>query len=232
MAEDTLTKETATERENLIAEMLRDAKRVELPSELTKEPVISRGEETAGAPTIVREISSAGYVYVWDTRTYDKVPVLYYRLPQVLRQRRPDGSYQFTTRDPGRLPIRGAVKCLLHKDDKNRAHYTELGFRVCPKENLPNLYQLRRHMMLRHSQEWAAIELERQEKERAEDRALQRLLLAQQLVKQEEPPKESAAALQPEREPQETDGPPFLCDICKADFGSKKTMREHRKTHK
>jgi len=176
MTEDTQTK-VDPERENLIAEMLRDANRAELPSDLTTNPVIHKGDETLEAPIVVNKVSSAGYVYVWDSRTYDKIPVLYYMLPQVLRQRREDGSYRFQVADPGKLPKRGTHKCLLHKDSPNRKHYDELGFRTCKKENITNPYQVTQHMKSKHKQEWAAIEEERKEQERQEDRKLQRTIM-------------------------------------------------------
>lgn len=176
------------EREKLIAEMLRDAKKTELPSELTKEPVIHRGDEELPAPMVVSKVSSAGYVYVWDSRTYVKVPVLYYMLPQVLRQRRQDGSYRFQVRDPGKLPKRGTHKCFLHKDDPNRKHYDELGFRLCKKENITNPYQVLQHMKSKHKAEWAAIEEEKKERERQEDRSLQKLLLSKAAGEGEKPP--------------------------------------------
>ncbi len=165
------------EREALIHEMLRDAQKTELPSELTKEPVIHRGDDDLPAPMVVNKITSAGYVYVWDTRTYEQIPILYYMLPSKMRQRREDGSYRFTTLDPGKLPKRGTYKCLLYKDDPNRKHYDDLGFRVCPKDNLASRYQVGRHMKLKHPAEWAAIEDERKERERQEDRELQRMVL-------------------------------------------------------
>ncbi len=183
--EDTLT---AKENEALIQEMLRDAKKVELPSELTKNPVIHKGDDTLAAPMTVKEISSAGYVYIWETDTFEKVPVLYYMLAQKLRQRRPDGSFRFTTVDPGKQPKRGTILCMLHPDGKDRKHYEELGFRTCPKSNITNQYQLQQHMAKRHKEEWAAIKAEKEAKEKEEDRMLQRLLLKQQLKETETTP--------------------------------------------
>jgi len=178
---DTQTKEIDLGNDALINEMLRDAKTVQLPSELTSNPVIHKGDATQPAPMTVKEISGAGYVYVWDTRTFEKIPILYYMLPSKLRSRREDGSFRFTTTEPKEKPYRGTIKCMLHADSPNRKHFDELGFRVCPKSNITNQHQLRLHMMHRHRQEWTAIEQERQDKERQEDRALQRLLLSNQL---------------------------------------------------
>ena len=165
------------EREGLIAEMLRDAKTTELPSELSKDPVIHKGDEDLPAPMVVNTVTSAGYRYVWDTRTYEKIPILYYMIGQKMKQKRDDGSYQFMANDPHKLPKRGTHKCLLHKDSPDRNEYDELGFRICPKDNLTNRYQVSRHMQLKHPAEWREIEDARKELERKEDRELQRMLI-------------------------------------------------------
>ncbi len=177
---DTQTKEI-DQNDALINEMLRDAKPVQLPSELSTNPVIHKGDAIQPAPTIVKEISGAGYVYVWDTRTFEKIPILYYMLASKLRSRRPDGSYRFTTVEPKEKPYRGTIKCLLHSEGENRKHYDELGYRVCLKSNITNPHQLRLHMLHRHPQEWHDIEQERIDVEKKEDRALQRLLLSNQM---------------------------------------------------
>lgn len=168
---------TEQENEALIQEMLRDAQKAEVPSDLIEHPVIHRGDNELPAPMTVKELTSAGYIYIWDTRTYERMPVLYYMLPSKLRQRREDGSFRFTSTDPGKKPKRGTLKCLLHPDGSNRAHYDALGFRVCAKSNITNQYQVTQHMRKKHPQEWAAIEEERKEKERQEDRKLQQALL-------------------------------------------------------
>lgn len=208
--------------EALVQEMLRDAQKAEVPSELTKNPVIHRGDATLEAPMTVKEISSAGYVYIYDTRSFEKIPVIYYMLPQQLRKRREDGSYRFTTTDPKQKPVRGTLLCMLHPDAPNRKHYDELGFRVCPKSNMTNEYQVQQHMKKKHPQEWAAIEEERRQKERQEDRYLQQYLLASALVKEkgEEKPKEEIKVIEVKAVP--------TCDVCGASFGTEKTLEKHK----
>lgn len=182
--EDTQT--TTQDNEALIAEMMRDAQLTKTPSELRDSPVVHKGDAEMPAPMTVKEISSAGYVYVWDSRTFEKYAVLYYMLPQKLRQRREDGSFRFTTTDPGKKPKRGTIKCMLHKNGENRKHYDELGFRVCNKQNITNPYQLRQHMVKKHPQEWATIEQERQEREKQEDRMFQQNLLKSAVIKKKQ----------------------------------------------
>lgn len=176
--------QTGTEdNEAIIAEMVRDAKIVAMPSELGDNPVIHKGDEELPAPMVGKVISSAGYVEVWDTRTFEKIPILYYMLAKKMRQRRKDGSFRFTTTDPGKLPKRGKIICRLHKDGENREHYNQLGLRVCPKDNILNPHELKQHMLKKHPKEWATIEDERKDRERAEDRELNRALLAANMPK-------------------------------------------------
>ena len=221
---------TEKQNEALIAEMLRDAKVVEIPSQLTREPVIHRGDAELAAPMTVKEISSAGYVWVWDSRSFEKIPILYYMLPSKLRQRRPDGSYRFTTTDPGKQPARGTIKCMLHPDGENRKHYDELGFRVCPKDNMTNNYQMQQHMIKKHPQEWKAIKEEKETKEKDEDRQLQRLLLASQLPKEKEKIAEDAQEI--EQVPQIMSDTSFVCEKCNKSFKYKKVWRNHTKVCK
>ena len=168
--------DTLKDNEGLIQEALREAKLVELPSELKREPVIHRGDEELDAPMTVKELTSAGYVYVWDSRTYVRAPVLYYMLPSILRRRREDGSFIWTTNDPKQLPQRGTMKCLLHKDCLDREEYDKMGFRTCKKSNIRNAFEVKQHMQKKHPKEWQAIEDKRKERERQEDRAAQKAL--------------------------------------------------------
>ena len=182
--EDRLNTQTDSQREALIAEMVRDSEesKIELPSEIAQKTVLNP-EDKEAPPTIVSKVTSAGYVYVWDSRSFVRVPALYYMLPQILRQKRQDGSYRFTTNDPGKLPKRGTHKCWLHADDPHRAHYDDLGFRTCKKDNITNPYQVTQHMKSKHKAEYAAILEEKKETERQEDRQLQRMLLEDRLPK-------------------------------------------------
>jgi len=182
MSEATLP--TETEREAEIQEMLRDAKITELE---VGDRVVHRGDSEQPAPMIVNKVTSAGYVYLWDTRTFRKTPVLYYMAAKKLRVRREDGSYRFTLIDPKREPVHGNLLCKLHPDAPDHEHYKELGFRECKKSNITNPYQLQRHMQLKHKQEWAAIKAEEEERKRQEDRELQRALVESSLRNNDRP---------------------------------------------
>lgn len=122
-------------------------------------------------------IGSAGYVYVWDNRTGERSTINQNMLSTQLKKKRPDGSRIFTTIDP-HIPVKaGTLKCMLHTDDPNRAHYDELGFVTCRKANLTSPYQVKRHMMRRHPQEWATIQDEIASREKAEERELRKAIL-------------------------------------------------------
>jgi len=201
------------DNEALIQEQLRDAQLVDLPSELKANPVIHRGDEELPSPMTVRQLSSAGYVYVWDTRTYERAPVLYYMLPSVLKRRRQDGSFVWTTNDPKQKPKRGTLKCFLHPDSPDRKLYDTMGLRTCRKDNITNNYEVQQHMLKKHAKEWAAIETMIKEKERQEDRKLQQAILSSFTKKQEEMK--------------------FVCDVCgRDDFKSNIALQGHKRSHK
>ena len=156
----------------LIQEMINDAERAEEPGDKPGS-VISRGD----TPAVIKSIESAGYAWIWDTRTGEKSKTNMNMLPTQLKKEREDGSKVFTTRDPGIVPFRGKLKCHLHPDDPQRQHYKEMGFGVCKKANLVSEFQREEHMKKKHRAEYATMERERVQKERDEDRAFQRNLL-------------------------------------------------------
>ena len=111
---------------------------------------------------------------------------------------------------------------MLHPRADNRAHYDALGFRACPKDNLTNPYQVRRHMERKHPAEWNAIEEERKERERQEDRQLQRAIVER--VSPKEIPQEVVST-----EATVNKGTAeYICNVCDADFGSQKTLDRHK----
>lgn len=161
----------------LIEQMLRDAQKAEIPSELKEHPVIHEGDAEFPAPMTVQQLKDAGYVYIWDTRTFERSPCLTYMLPSKLRMKREDGSYVFTTVPPTQKPMRGTIKCLLHSDNSNRKHYDEMGLPICKKSNLRNEFEMKQHMKKRHPREWEAIENERITAEKERERLMQETLI-------------------------------------------------------
>ncbi len=132
------------------------------------------------------KITSAGYTVVYDTLTGVDSTINNNNLPAILRKTRPDGSYVFGLEQLVK-PKLGTYKCLLHLSDPNRGHYNEIGLAVCPKDNLASRYQVMRHMQKRHKTEWGAIDQERKDAEKKEDRDFQRTLMSK-AVGEETPP--------------------------------------------
>ena len=106
-----------TNNEPAIEEMMRDAEQADEPGELKPGVPIS---ESDGMTMTTAELQSAGYVYVYDTRTGDRSVVNRNMLQSQLEKRHEDGSFIFSTRFPdGVKPIIGTLKCFLHADDPN-----------------------------------------------------------------------------------------------------------------
>ena len=180
--EDTIkmAKEIKTQTENdlLIEEMQREAKTANEPGEMAQLDVVSKGGDTdAPVPMIASTLTSAGWVYIYDTLTGEPSLCNRNMLRQHLLKVRPDGSHVFTVRKPDIEIKRGKFKCLLHEDDPNREHYKDMGFQTCRKSNLNSIFQRDRHMAKRHKDEWAAIQAEKADIKAQEDRDFNRQLL-------------------------------------------------------
>ena len=106
-------------------------------------------------PTAPSENSAL--VTIYDTITGVPSKALSYLVNGTLRQRRKDGSPVFSLTQPANLPPRGTLKCRLHPDSPHREEYDGMGLARCNKANIPNLFQLDRHMASRHKVEFATI---------------------------------------------------------------------------
>ena len=51
-----------------------------------------------------------------------------------------------------------------------------MGLRTCKKSNITNDFEVKQHMSKKHPKEWQALEDQRKERERQEDREFQRTL--------------------------------------------------------
>jgi len=151
--------------EKAIEEQIRDAEAV------GESPVIIETDKELDVEMTPLELKSAGYVYIYDTRTCERSLCNRNMLPNALRKKRPDGSTVFTTVKPKTGPKRGYLKCMLHPDERKEI-YDVWGLATCKKSNLTSPYQVKRHMMKRHKDEYASIKEEEarleKEKERAE----------------------------------------------------------------
>ena len=166
------------DNEALIDEMIRDAGVATEPGELKRLQVISKGDDEVPAPMLATELTSAEWVYLYDTVTRERSVCNRNMLKQHLEKKRKDGTFVFTTKVPKVGPKRGALRCMLHPDNPNRSHYDDLGLPSCPKANLTSPFQVRRHMEKRHKQEWATLEQERVERKEQDDRDFQRAMMS------------------------------------------------------
>lgn len=162
-----------------IEERIRDSEQAREPGEMKVGDIVSEADDELPSMTTT-SLASAGYTYIYDTKTGDRSVCNNNMLAQHLKKKRTDGSYVFTTQKPKVRPKRGTLRCLLHPDNPNRRHYDELGLAVCRKSNLNSPFQVTRHMMKRHKMEWATIEAERIAQEKEEERAFRQSLMRQE----------------------------------------------------
>jgi len=196
----------------LVEDMLRQADTAEEPGSSREERIVHRGDNEVPAPMVISTMESAGWVYIYDTRTGERSITNRNMLPTQLQKVRPDGSRVFTTVKPKVTPKRGTLKCLLHPDSPDRARFDEMGLPVCMKSNLTSPYHVRRHMEKRHQAEWAILEQEQRDKERDEDRNFRKLILG--TVAKQSTAKE------------------YICEECGAVFDHHLALAGHKKTHK
>lgn len=156
-----------------IDELIRQAQAAEEPGTVRKGQSVDMGGEDVALPANVSSIESAGYSYIYDTRTGAPSLTNNNMLRQQLGKTRDDGSKVFTTLDPGIRPPRGKLRCPLHAESENRAHYDSLGLPVCKKSNIPTPYAVDRHMRNRHPDEWQILEFEKKQKVDEERRQFQ-----------------------------------------------------------
>jgi len=165
-----------TNNEPAIEEMMRDAEMADEPGDMKAGAVISA---TADMTMSTAELQSAGYVYVYDTRTADRSVVNRNMLQQQLEKRRVDGSFAFSTRKPeGIEPLVGTIKCFLHEDDPNREKYDKMGLIRCIKSDFLNEMDRENHLRRRHPRAYATLENERTRDERDAER-LERIALTE-----------------------------------------------------
>ena len=167
---------TTDTQAKLLEQLLMEADKAPAPSQ--GEEVVHRPDAALPLAMVATDTVSAGYVYIYDTHTFERSVTNRNMLLSHLKKVRPDGSKVFTTVKPPMDPTRGTITCLLHADRPERARYAALGWAACPKSNLPSHFQLMQHMRHRHRVEWSTIEEERVRLEKEEDRAFQRGVIA------------------------------------------------------
>ena len=147
------------------------------PAGLAVNEIISVPTPDAPMPMVVASIDSAGYVYMYDTRTGDRSLTSRNMLGIQLKKCRPDGSRVFTTVKPDITPRVGVLLCPLNEASPDRAHWDEMGFPICTKDNLISPFHVERHVQSKHKTEWSAMQHERQMAREAEEREFRRVLM-------------------------------------------------------
>ena len=167
-----------TQNNVALEEMLRDAEDAAEPGDMVSGQIISQNGEMTMTTS---QLQSAGWVYVYDTRTADRSVVNRNMLPQQLQKLRPDGSYVFSTRKPeGIEPIVGDLNCPLHADDPNREKHDRMGLVTCTKTGFMNEFNRDRHLRSRHPRAYSTLENERVREEREAER-LERMALTESI---------------------------------------------------
>lgn len=145
--------------------------------------VLGRGmdPENDPAPMRVNSLRYKGYVEVWDTLTGVKSLQPWWLLWQTMRKRREDGSLVFTRVNPHIPQDYGDdLYCPLNPAAPPEVRFEGKGFKSCKKQHIPHWDGLERHVKKSHRRAWEAIERDRRDRERQEDRDLQRAAIRTQ----------------------------------------------------
>ena len=165
-----------TSKEPAVEEMMRDAEEAAEPGEL--KPGVAIGQND-GMTMTVSELQSAGYVYVYNTKTGNRSVVNRNMLQQQLEKRHEDGTFAFSTRKPeGVITPVGTLNCFLHANDPERERYNKMGLVTCAKEGFFNELDRERHLRYRHPRANATLESERIREDREAER-LERIALTE-----------------------------------------------------
>lgn len=171
--QEPLDNETNRILEELLVKM-QGAEAAPEPGSLHHKDVIHADGDSA---IVASALKSAGYRWIYDTRTGERSLTNVNMLPKQLQKRREDGSPVFTVEKPRVEPPRGTNLCLLHVDHPERARFDVMGLPTCRKGNLMGGYHVKRHMEKRHRQEWLMLEEERLRQEKEDERGFQRAVL-------------------------------------------------------
>ena len=155
-------------------------------------------------------------VTIYDTKTGEPSSVLPYMIKKLFRDfKHEDGTPMYSRRQTV-TPVRGTLLCLLHKDAPTRAHYDSVGLqgKTCRKANLRSLFDVERHMTVRHHDEYAMVQKADVLAREDEEREFRRTQMAWM------------------REQTKSGLSEFACEECGAAFGSPAALGSHKRVHK
>lgn len=193
----------------LIEEMITEATNAPEPGD--NEVIVHKGDKEQPAPMTMSVLASAGWVYIYETKNGEMSVANRNMLPMLLKLTNPDGKRRFTTRKPNYAPKQGTIKCMLHTDSPERSLYDEMGLPYCRKSNMQNKYSVIQHMQKRHPMEWKAIEQNRIDIEKQEEREFRQSLMSGNASRQE--------SIQGE----------YKCSTCGKECGSPAGLSSHKR---
>lgn len=139
--------------------------------------IINKPTADAPLPLRVTDLAFKGYVEVWNTRTGRHALQPRWLLWQTMAKKREDGSTVFTLTDPHIPQNYGAdLFCPLNPLSPDYSKLKGMGFQDCRKQHIPHQDGLNRHIRKSHNRAWTALELDRSNRMREEDRQAQREL--------------------------------------------------------
>jgi hypothetical protein len=126
----------------------------------------------------VTSLRFKGYRRVWDTLTGRMALQPWWLLWQTMQKKREDGSQVFTLEDPHIPPDYGLdLKCPLHVDSPEWPELKSMGFKSCKRIHVPHQDARERHLRSSHKSAYQAIQRLREDRQREEDRQLQKDML-------------------------------------------------------
>lgn len=145
------------------------------PGSLKEGEVVNIPSEDSPAAVRVSELRYKGYVPVWDTKTGVRILQPHFFLWQTMRMKHEDGTLMYTSTDPHIPPNYGQdLMCPLNPESPDFARIQGRGFKTCRKRHIPHLDAVEAHVRSSHKRAYLALERERQDRIREEDRELQR----------------------------------------------------------
>lgn len=135
---------------------------------------VIKGTEAEPSGMHVSSLRFKGYVRVWDTKTGVESLQPWWVLWQTMTFKHPDGTLMYTRVNP-RIPQNHGedLFCPLNPDSPEHALLAGKGFKPCRKRHIPHQDAVSRHVLKSHKRAHAAIERDRVDRQRAEDRAIQ-----------------------------------------------------------
>lgn len=123
-------------------------------------------------------VADPGHVYIYDPETGERSITSGNQLRQQLTKRDPfTNKVMFVQRNPGKTPVRGTARCLLHPENPEGRRWLDMGLKPCSKPGFwRNEAEALRHLRVKHKSQWEVIEQIRQRDERNETREQSALL--------------------------------------------------------